>query len=109
LRLGPLLALALAQIETITGLAVPVVDAEAFRRLVPPGPLTQAVFARVVRPMHPSCDDASTRIARRLWYLRAHALRMPPRQLAAHLARKTWMRARARFDRTSAKHPAAPA
>jgi Uncharacterised nucleotidyltransferase len=109
LRLAPLLALALAELQSITGLAVPAHEQQALHALGAPGDLARALFTRVVRPMHPSCDDAGTRLARRLWYLRAHALRMPPRQLAAHLARKAWMRARARFDRAPGEEPAAPA
>jgi hypothetical protein len=109
LRLGPLLTMALARLGPLTGMSVPAASEEAFRRLGAPTALAQAVFTRVIRPVHPSCDDAGTRVARKLWYLRAHALRMPPQQLATHLVRKAWMRARSRFDRPSASDPAAPA
>lgn len=109
LRLAPLLALALAELDAITGLAVPAHLRQVLHAQGAPGGLARAVFTRVVRPMHPSCDDAGTQLARRLWYLRAHALRMPAQQLAGHLARKAWMRARARFDRPPGEDPQAPA
>jgi hypothetical protein len=109
LGLGPLLMLALRQLERITGTEVPREQAAAFRALGEPGAAALAVLERVVRPPHPSCDDAGTRWARRLWYLRAHALRMPPSQLAGHLLRKAWMRAQARLQRPVGGAPDAPA
>jgi hypothetical protein len=57
------------------------------------------LLAAALRPHHPSCSDARVRWARRLLYMRAHALRMPLHQVAGHLARKAWMRARARIER----------
>jgi len=108
LGLGPLLMLALRQLARITGTAVPPADAPVFVRLGQPGALAEALLSRVVRPVHPSCDDALTRAARQHWYLRAHLLRMPPAQLAGHLARKAWMRARTRLDRPAETAPQAP-
>lgn len=109
LKLDPLLMLALRQLERITATTVPQEAAAAFARLARPGALAESLLERVVRPVHPSCDDPGTRLARQLWYLRAHRLRMPASQLAGHLARKAWMRLRARLDRPAAGDPGAPA
>ncbi|WP_374264125.1 nucleotidyltransferase family protein [Zoogloea sp.] len=46
------------------------------------------IYARVLRPQHPSTADALTPLARRSLYIRAHWLRMPPLLLAYHLAHK---------------------
>ena len=47
-----------------------------------------ALFRRALCPAHASCSDSLTSTARRLLYVRAHWLRMPPHLLAYHLARK---------------------
>jgi Uncharacterised nucleotidyltransferase len=61
-----------------------------------PGPLTLALmdfcYLRGLMPNHASCDRRLTPLARLLIYVRAHWLRMPTHLLAAHLARKAWMR-----------------
>jgi hypothetical protein len=48
-----------------------------------------ALYARALRPVHPSLSDAWTPAARFLLYLRGHWLRMPPGLLAWHLLRKS--------------------
>ena len=56
--------------------------------------LLDAIYARVLRPQHPSTADALTPLARRSLYIRAHWLRMPPLLLAYHLAHKAIFPAR---------------
>lgn len=56
--------------------------------------LRDAMYARVLRPQHPSAADALTPLARRALYIRAHWLRMPPQLLAYHLAHKAIFPAR---------------
>lgn len=60
--------------------------------------LLDALFDRALAPMHPSCDDAFSASARFCLYLRGHYLRMPPRLLLPHLARKTIRRVRGGSD-----------
>ena len=50
--------------------------------------LMDALFARALRPAHPSANDLFTLPARWLLYLRSHWLRMPLHLLAPHLLRK---------------------
>jgi hypothetical protein len=100
LGLAPLLALALSQLERLFGTRPPPAAGDALARLPAPGASTNRWLAAALRPHHPSCSDAAVQRARRLLYLRAHALRMPAHQVLPHLARKAWMRARARLDRT---------
>jgi len=67
------------------------------------GPATRvlmpALLAVALRPSHPSCDTRATGLARSALYIRSHGLRMPWWQIAPHLARKAWMRLRARMQR----------
>lgn len=51
-----------------------------------------ALFTRALAPDHPSCDDRWTGLARWMLFVRSHWLRMPPLQLAQHLARKGYKR-----------------
>lgn len=51
-----------------------------------------ALFQRALCPAHATCADAFTTTARRLLYVRAHWLRMPPHLLAYHLGRKALWR-----------------
>ncbi len=51
-------------------------------------PLMDALFRRALLPVHASCGDAWTPLARFCLYLRANWLRMPPLQLARHLLHK---------------------
>ena len=50
------------------------------------------LFVRALMPMHPSCDDKWTGLARWLLYVRSHWLKMPWYLLLPHLSRKAWMR-----------------
>lgn len=49
-------------------------------------------YDRALRPVHASCDDAFTPLARLAIYVRSHWIRMPTGLLIQHLARKAWMR-----------------
>jgi len=50
--------------------------------------ILDAIYGRVLRPQHDSVGDRFSPIARRLLYIRAHWLRMPPLLLAYHLGHK---------------------
>lgn len=71
-------------------------DLEPALRAGAPGPVMGKVMdillERAMAPSHPSCDRRFTGTARNLLYLRGHWLRMPPRLLLPHLARKAWRR-----------------
>jgi hypothetical protein len=57
----------------------------------PPRPLAalmDALYDRALLPVHSSCSDRYTGTARRMLFLRAHWLRMPPALLVRHLAHK---------------------
>jgi len=54
--------------------------------------LMDALFLSALAPDHPSCDDRWTGLARWMLFIRSHWLRMPPLQLAQHLARKGYKR-----------------
>ncbi|MDE2297903.1 MAG: nucleotidyltransferase family protein [Burkholderiales bacterium] len=49
-------------------------------------------YERALRPMHASCDDRWTGLARTAVYVRSHWLRMPLPLLVVHLGRKALMR-----------------
>ncbi len=49
------------------------------------------LFHRALMPAHPSCSDRFTGTARRLLYIRANWLRMPPLMLARHLLHKAFI------------------
>lgn len=51
--------------------------------------LLDALFLRAFRPDHASCNDAATRLARWLAFVRSHWLRMPVHLLVPHLLRKS--------------------
>jgi hypothetical protein len=55
------------------------------------GPAMDALYGRALLPLHASCSDWLTPIARRALFLRAHWLRMPPVLLMRHLAHKAAM------------------
>lgn len=61
-----------------------------------PGPSTdrwmQSLWRRALMPDHHTIDEASSRAARSVLYLRAHWMRMPPGLLMRHLAVKGWRR-----------------
>jgi hypothetical protein len=75
----------------LLGTPVPPEVLQGAARLAP-GPLTRrlmdALYGRALLPHHSSCDDGLTGLARRLLFVRAHWLRMPPALLARHLAHK---------------------
>lgn len=110
LRLQTPLHHALVQARRLFGTEAPVslrAQADALGR----GPATRvlmpALLAVALRPPHPSCDSRATGAARTALYLRSHWLRMPWWQIGAHLARKAWMRLRARLQRRP-QDPTAP-
>ena len=53
--------------------------------------LMDALFRRALMPMHASCDDAFTGLARFCLYVRGNWLRMPPLLLARHLFHKAFI------------------
>ncbi len=53
--------------------------------------LMDALFLRALLPDHPSCSDRLSGIARKLLYVRANRLRMPPLLLAQHLFHKAFI------------------
>jgi hypothetical protein len=56
--------------------------------------LMDALFERALMPNIPHCSDRWTRPARRVLYMRAHWLKMPPALLLYHLFRKSIKRRR---------------
>lgn len=52
--------------------------------------LLDGIYARALQPQHASTADWASPACRRLLYVRAHWLRMPPHLLALHLARKAF-------------------
>lgn len=75
----------------ILGTRVPPDVLQATARAGPPAPWPSVMdwlFLRALRPAHPSASDRFTPIARKLLYIRAHWLRMPPWLLVRHLAIK---------------------
>lgn len=75
----------------LLGTPVPTATLQAAGRFAP-GPMTMrlmdALYGRALLPQHPSCSDGFTGPARRLLFVRAHWLRMPPGLLARHLFHK---------------------
>jgi len=77
-------------------LGTPVPDA-VLDTLAPAGPnrallaVMDALFERALLPMHPSCGDAFSGIARFALYVRGNWLRMPPLMLARHLFHKAFL------------------
>jgi hypothetical protein len=69
-------------------------QAAAFAPPLPQRLLLDALYGRALQSPHPSCADYASGIARRLLFVRAHWLRMPPRLLARHLAHKAFAPAR---------------
>lgn len=64
-------------------------------------PFIDSLFMRALRPDHPGSSDRFTPVARKLLYVRAHWLRMPPLLLLRHLTTKALRREPA-GDRTPA-------
>jgi hypothetical protein len=53
--------------------------------------LMDRLFERALLPLHPSCDDRFSALARFLLYIRGNWLRMPPLLLARHLLHKAFL------------------
>lgn len=53
--------------------------------------LMDSLFLRALLPAHPSCSDAFSELARKMLYIRANWLRMPPLLLARHLFHKAFI------------------
>lgn len=53
--------------------------------------LADALFSRALVPPHPSCSDRFTDVARKMLYIRANWLRMPPLLLSRHLLHKAFV------------------
>lgn len=68
---------------------VPAATLAAVRADKPQG-LLDFIYNRALRPQHASTADWATPASRRLLYVRAHWLRMPPHLLALHLAHKAF-------------------
>ena len=62
--------------------------AEVGRPSRPTLALMDSLFTRALMPVHPSCSDRLTGLARGMLYVRANWLRMPPLLLARHLFHK---------------------
>jgi hypothetical protein len=56
--------------------------------------LMDALFARALRPMHPSCAGLLTPVADAMLYIRGNWLRMPPLLLSRHLFHKAFLTSR---------------
>ena len=64
--------------------------------------MMDSLWLRALRPQHPSCAAAGSSVALGALYVRAHWLRMPPLQLARHLATKAVMRNEQRREQAAA-------
>ena len=70
------------------------VPQEALRAIAADGPpsvlqpVMDSLYGRSLLPLHASCSDWRSGLARRALFLRAHWLRMPPALLVRHLAHK---------------------
>jgi hypothetical protein len=53
--------------------------------------LMDGLFARALRPMHPSCAGRLTPVADAMLYIRGNWLRMPPLMLSRHLFHKAFL------------------
>lgn len=65
--------------------------AEVGRPSRPTLTLMDILLTRALLPVHPSCSDRLTGVARRMLYVRANWLRMPPLLLARHLFHKAFI------------------
>lgn len=101
LQLGRSLFYALRYAQHFLGTPVPAEVWDGLRRAAPGRPLRRlmdGVFSRALAPVHASCDDALTPLARRAAYVRAHWLRMPAHLLLPHLFHKAFFRPREAGD-----------
>ncbi len=95
LRLQRPLHHALSQLARWLGDPVPARWHAELRALRPPWlprVLMGWLLGTALRPVHPLCHRPGEGLVRWLLYLRSHWLRMPLHLLAAHLARKAWLR-----------------
>ena len=85
---------ALRYVKRILDTPVPSATMEA-SRIGSPNPLTlmlmDRLFSRALMPDHPSCSDWLTSTARKMLFIRANWLRMPPVLLARHLFHKAFI------------------
>ena len=94
LQLGRSLFYALRYAQHFLATPVP---ADVWHTLRPaaPGPvllqLMDSIFSRALAPVHPSCNDALSPLARQAAYVRAHWLRMPSHLLVPHLFHKAFV------------------
>jgi len=65
--------------------------AEVGRPSLPMLTLMNGLYTRALMPIHPSCSDRLTGVARRMLFVRANWLRMPPLMLARHLFHKAFL------------------
>lgn len=94
-QLEAVLALALRYLDKVLAVRIPAHVSAALLAYTPQGRralLLDAMYARILTPLHRSTKDAWTPLAREALYIRAHWLRMPPRLLLQHLLRKAWKR-----------------
>lgn len=101
LGLGVPLSHVLHQLQRLFGTQPPPAVAPALAALRPRGlsrGLMNALLSRALNPDHPSCRVAGYRLAGFALYVRSHWLRMPWYQILPHLARKSWMRFKARRE-----------
>jgi hypothetical protein len=94
LQLGRPLFYALRYVRYFLDTPVPVDVTRALQPVAPSAPLLRvmdSVFSRALAPVHPSCDDALSPLARHAAYIRAHWLRMPSHLLLPHLLHKAFI------------------
>ncbi|MES2714888.1 MAG: nucleotidyltransferase family protein [Pseudomonadota bacterium] len=87
---------ALMQVQRLFGTTPPPAVAAAVQALQPNAVARLAMgwaLGQALQPMHPSCDTASTAVARFALYVRSHWIRMPAHLVLRHLLRKAWMQA----------------
>ncbi len=84
------------QIHRLRAMPPPPADFERALAELAPGRLRNrwisALLAQALRPDHPSCDSATTGLARWQLYVRSHGLRMPWYQITPHLLQKAIVR-----------------
>jgi len=93
LQLQRSLFYALRYTRHFLGTPVPDEVTQALRAAAPTPALLKlmdAIFSRALVPIHPSCDDPLSSLARQAAYIRAHWLRMPPHLLLPHLLHKAF-------------------
>ncbi|HMM47148.1 MAG TPA: nucleotidyltransferase family protein [Thiobacillaceae bacterium] len=94
LQLGRSLFYALRYAEHFLDTPVPGEAWESLRPVAPSPALLRmmdGLFSRALAPVHASCSDRFTTLARRAAYVRAHWLRMPTHLLLPHLFHKAFI------------------